>query len=308
MVGFPPDDPPHPGGAASHAAASWSRPRCAWSGSRSAASERHRPARWCNGASSRRSDAERSRRGEARARAERGRRRAGRRLWHQARARAAGRPRPRRWRHAVHGSHLADGGVHPAASAARRRSAERHAAVPRRRGGDRRRHPCAHALLLAARLPAVDHWGFDGRVHRGELVVQRRYAAPLLRVLASLFADRFPIARMRLVDAYRGDDDLSVAANNTSAFNCRPVAGTSHWSEHAYGRAIDLNPVQNPYVTAGGRVTPPAAGPYADRSRRAPGTIHGGDATVRAFASIGWGWGGLWHAAKDYQHFSASGR
>jgi len=158
------------------------------------------------------------------------------------------------------------------------------------------------------RLLTVDHWGFDGRVHRGELVVQRRYAAPLLRVLASLFADRFPIARMRLVDAYRGDDDLSVAANNTSAFNCRPVAGTSHWSEHAYGRAIDLNPVQNPYVTAGGRVTPPAAGPYADRSRRAPGTIHGGDATVRAFASIGWGWGGLWHAAKDYQHFSASGR
>jgi D-alanyl-D-alanine carboxypeptidase len=158
------------------------------------------------------------------------------------------------------------------------------------------------------RLLTVEHWGFDGRVHRGELVVHRRYAPALLRVLARLFADRFPIARMRLVDAYRGDDDRSVAANNTSAFNCRPVAGTSHWSEHAYGRAIDLNPVQNPYVTASGRVTPPAAGPYADRGRRAPGMVHDGDATVRAFASIGWGWGGHWHGAKDYQHFSASGR
>ncbi|HEX6678892.1 MAG TPA: M15 family metallopeptidase [Actinomycetes bacterium] len=162
--------------------------------------------------------------------------------------------------------------------------------------------------LSELRLLTVDHWGFDGRVHRGELVVQRRYAPAVLRVLARLFADRFPIARMRLVDAYRGDDDRSVAANNTSAFNCRPVAGTRHWSEHAYGRAIDLDPVQNPYVTAGGRVTPPAAGPFADRGRRAPGMVHDGDATVRAFAAIGWGWGGHWRGAKDYQHFSASGR
>ncbi len=86
-----------------------------------------------------------------------------------------------------------------------------------------------------------------------------------------------------------------------------PVAGTSRWSEHAYGRAIDVNPVQNPYV-AGRHVSPPAGRRYADRARRAPGMIHAGDAVVRAFAAAGWGWGGAWRTARDYQHFSASGR
>ena len=98
-----------------------------------------------------------------------------------------------------------------------------------------------------------------------------------------------------------------MAANNTSAFNCRPVAGTSRWSEHAYGRAIDVNPVQNPYV-AGRHVSPPAGRRYADRAGRAPGMIRAGDAVVRAFAAAGWGWGGAWRTARDYQHFSASGR
>ena len=160
------------------------------------------------------------------------------------------------------------------------------------------------------RLLTVDHWGFDRRVHRGELVVHRRYAQAVVRVAGRLFASRYPVARMRLVDAYQGDDDRSMAANNTSAFNCRPVAGTRRWSEHAYGGAIDLNPWQNPYVTAGGRVSPPEGRPYANRARRALGMVHEGDATVRAFGSIGWGWGGRWRwrSAKDYQHFSASGR
>jgi poly-gamma-glutamate synthesis protein (capsule biosynthesis protein) len=96
--------------------------------------------------------------------------------------------------------------------------------------------------LADLRLVTVDHWGFDRRVHRGELVVHRRYAQAVVRVAGMLFAGRYPIARMRLADAYQGDDDRSMAANNTSAFNCRPVAGTRRWSEHAYGRAIDLNP------------------------------------------------------------------
>jgi hypothetical protein len=99
-----------------------------------------------------------------------------------------------------------------------------------------------------------------------------------------------------------------MAANNTSAFNCRFVSGTARWSEHAYGRAIDINPVQNPYVSSSGRASPPAGAAYVDRSRRAPGMIHAGDAVVRAFAAVGWGWGGSWRGVKDYQHFSASGR
>jgi hypothetical protein len=161
--------------------------------------------------------------------------------------------------------------------------------------------------LADLRLLRLDHWGFDRRVHRGELMVHRDQARRVLGAMERLFRLGYPIRRMRLVDDYRADDDRSMAANNTSAFNCRPVAGTSRWSEHAYGRAIDVNPVQNPYVV-GRHVSPPAGRRYADRARRAPGMIHAGDAVVRAFAAAGWGWGGAWRTARDYQHFSASGR
>jgi hypothetical protein len=158
------------------------------------------------------------------------------------------------------------------------------------------------------RLLRIDHWGFDGRVHRGELVVHRDHARRILKVMEQLFRARYPIQRLRLVDAYRGDDDRSMAANNTSAFNCRRVSGTRIWSEHAYGRAIDVNPLRNPYVTRGGRVSPPAGRPYANRSGRARGMIHSGDQVVRAFAAAGWEWGGNWSGARDYQHFSSTGR
>ena len=120
--------------------------------------------------------------------------------------------------------------------------------------------------------------GLDGRVHRGELIVHRDHARRILVVLEKLFKARYPIQRLRLVDAYRADDDRSMAANNTSGFNCRRVSGSSRWSD-AFGRAIDLNPLRNPYVTRGGRVSPPAGRPYADRGRRAAGMI-GGDAVV----------------------------
>jgi poly-gamma-glutamate synthesis protein (capsule biosynthesis protein) len=117
---------------------------------------------------------------------------------------------------------------------------------------------------------------------------------------------------MRLVDDFRGDDDLSMAANNTSGFNCRRVAGTDSWSAHAYGAAIDVNPVQNPYVTRSS-VAPPAGSPFAaiDRSAGASvpvGGIRAGDVVVRAFARIGWEWGGSWPTSKDYQHFFAPRR
>jgi hypothetical protein len=158
------------------------------------------------------------------------------------------------------------------------------------------------------RLLRLDHWGFDRRVHRGELVVHRDQARRVLGVMERLFRLGYPIRRMRLVDIYRADDDRSMAANNTSAFNCRRVSGSSRWSEHAFGRAIDVNPLRNPYVTSGGRVSPPAGRPYANRARRAAGMIHGGDAVVRAFAAAGWRWGGYWSGSKDYQHFSSTGR
>jgi D-alanyl-D-alanine carboxypeptidase len=157
------------------------------------------------------------------------------------------------------------------------------------------------------RLLTVDHWGFDGEVHRGRLVVNRDVAAGMLELMRSLYRLHFPIRQMRLVDAYGADDHRSMDADNTSAFNCRTVAGTSHWSEHAYGRAIDVNPIENPYVTDSGYVSPPAGARFADRSLRARGLIHRGGPVVDAFAEAGWKWGGAWVGTKDYQHFSTSG-
>jgi hypothetical protein len=157
------------------------------------------------------------------------------------------------------------------------------------------------------RLLGLDHWGYDGLVKRGRLIVHERAAGKIREVFERLFEAHFPIRRMRLIDAYGGSDDRSLRANNTSAFNCRFVAGTTRWSMHAYGLAIDINPVQNPYV-AGTHVSPPAGEEYVDRSRRAKGMIHGGDKVVRAFARVGWEWGGYWTYPKDYQHFSSTGR
>jgi hypothetical protein len=158
------------------------------------------------------------------------------------------------------------------------------------------------------RLLSVTHWGFDGRVKRGSLVVHEDVAADVLSALRRLYRIRFPIRRMVLVDRYRASDFASIEADNTSAFNCRYVAGTTRWSEHAYGRAIDINPIENPYVGSDGSVEHEASEPYVDRSRRRKGMIVAGDPVVRAFASIGWGWGGYWSGSKDYQHFSSSGR
>jgi hypothetical protein len=158
------------------------------------------------------------------------------------------------------------------------------------------------------RLLTLTHWGFDGEVHRGRLVVNRDAAAAMLGAMRVLFHLHYPIRQMRLVDSFGADDHRSMAADNTSAFNCRFVAGSGGvWSEHAYGRALDLNPLENPYVTESGYVSPPAGAPYADRSRRAKGLIHRGGPVVDAFAAAGWEWGGNWPWPRDYQHFSATG-
>jgi hypothetical protein len=160
--------------------------------------------------------------------------------------------------------------------------------------------------LRDLRLVRVTRWGFDSRAHRGRLIVERHQARGILHVMRVLYRHRYPIRRMRLVDAYGSDDHRSMAADNTSAFNCRFVAGTGRWSAHAYGLAIDLNPVENPYVS-GGHVSPPAGARFADRSSQAPGVIHRHGFVVRAFRRIGWEWGGNWSSPKDYQHFSATG-
>lgn len=178
------------------------------------------------------------------------------------------------------------------------------AAMTAASGSWRRGCPVALADLW---LVEVDHWGFDGAVHRGRLVAHRAHARALVGVFGELFAARFAIERMEPVDRYGADDHRSMAANNTSAFNCREVSGRPGvWSQHAYGLALDLNPVQNPYVS-GTWVSPPAGAPFASR-RPAPGLVVARGPVVRAFARAGWSWGGLWRGAQDYQHFSANGR
>jgi hypothetical protein len=157
------------------------------------------------------------------------------------------------------------------------------------------------------RLVRLTYLGFDGEVHHGRLVVHRRWADEIVEVFRRLYRREFPIRRIRLVDRYGGDDRESMRHDNTSAFNCRYVAGTTVWSQHAYGRAIDVNPVENPYVD-GSYVSPPNGEPYADRSDVRPGMIFERDLVWRAFHRIGWEWGGTWSSAQDYQHFSANGR
>jgi hypothetical protein len=168
-------------------------------------------------------------------------------------------------------------------------------------------HRGCPVALRDLRLLTLTRWGFDGKQHIGRLVVHRDVAGELVRAFRALYADRFPIRRMLLVDAYGASDFRSIEADNTSALNCRFVDGTTRWSEHASGLAIDINPIENPYVS-GGRTSHAASRTYLDRARHRPGMAFEGGTLVRAFDAIGWGWGGRWTSAQDYQHFSATGR
>jgi hypothetical protein len=165
--------------------------------------------------------------------------------------------------------------------------------------------PVAPSALRRVRLT---YWGFDGHAHTGALIVNESSVRDIVVVFRRLYRARFPIRRMRPIDAYGGSDERSLAADNTSAFNCRYVVGPGprRWSQHAYGLAIDVNPVENPYVE-GGRVHPRSGRAYLDRSKVRPGMAVRGGLLVRAFSAVGWQWGGRWAGTPDYQHFSATG-
>lgn len=164
------------------------------------------------------------------------------------------------------------------------------------------------------RLLTLPYRDFSGTAKLGRLIVHRRVAADVRDVFVQVFKDKsFAIARMDLVDAFNGDDDASMAANNTSAYNCRKAAGSKRLSSHAQGIAIDVNPLINPFVWKKG--TSPSGGAAWDTptERKAaagqqPGLITADSAITRAFKAKGWGWGGDWKSSRDYQHFSADGR
>lgn len=195
---------------------------------------------------------------------------------------------------------------------------------------------------------ALSHWGFDGRPRAGELVVHKELALTTLRIFSDLFADLFPIERMERIEKYDGSDDLSMAANNTSAFNCREITGKpGFWSKHSCGMAIDVNPLQNPYIAPNPSVLqamgwdgseekatflrrsgydgpspaltfctlrpedcivlPPAAAARSIRSRVAPGMLLPESRAARAFTERGFDWGGAWQRLLDYHHFEYVG-
>ncbi len=166
--------------------------------------------------------------------------------------------------------------------------------------------PVGPAALRRLRVSFVR---FDGEAHTGELVVAARVVRDVRSVFRILYQARFPIRRMRPISVYEADDDRSAVADNTSAFNCRyaVASGPKRWSAHAYGEAIDVNDVENPYVL-GARVIPPAGRRYLRRSPYRSGMAVPGGVLVRAFASVGWLWGGGWSGSPDWQHFSSNGR
>ncbi|WP_248959647.1 M15 family metallopeptidase [Sphaerisporangium perillae] len=157
------------------------------------------------------------------------------------------------------------------------------------------------------RKVTMTYWGFDKKAHTGDLIVSSAVTDDVVAVFGQLYEWRFPIARMEPVDVYKGSDSDSIDAANTSAFNCRRATGSSNWSKHSYGKAIDLNPRENPWVEPDGSVSHDNAKPFATRPLRKPGVINPDDRVVRLFEKYGWEWGGYFNGAKDYQHFSKGG-
>lgn len=190
----------------------------------------------------------------------------------------------------------------------------------------------------------LTHWGFNGQIKVGELVVHRKLTMPTLHTFADLFAARYPIEKMELIENYDASDDRSMEANNSSAFNCRDITGKPGvFSKHSYGGAIDINPLQNPYIaprsaslktmgwdTIEGKeeflrrngyntaspvlsfctdrpndclVFPEIGREYIDRSKKVPGYLQTDSAAVNAFTNQGFVWGGSWSSLLDYQHF-----
>ena len=152
------------------------------------------------------------------------------------------------------------------------------------------------------RAVELDHVDFGGRHRRGTLVVHSDVVDQVTVVFSRLYGTRYPIASLAPIDVFAGDDNASMAANNTSAFNCRPLTGGQSWSQHSYGTAIDINPIQNPYI-ASGVVLPPLGIDFIDRSIYHPAMIRPADVVTTAFGDLGWRWGGDFRSLKDHQHF-----
>lgn len=148
----------------------------------------------------------------------------------------------------------------------------------------------------------ISYYGFDNKTHIGEMIVNRKVVNDVLSIFKELYDIRYPIEKIKLIDEYGGDDELSMEDNNTSCFCYRKVQGTKSLSNHAKGMAIDINPLYNPYIE-GENISPASAVAYADRSLKQKYQISKNDDIYKIFAKYGWSWGGDWKSKKDYQHF-----
>jgi len=159
--------------------------------------------------------------------------------------------------------------------------------------------PFGHDALTYLTITYAD---FDDESRVGHMIVAAEIGEEVLDIFRELYAIRFPIYQMRLIDYFDADDNLSLAANNSSAFNFRYIAGTTTISRHGFGMAIDINPIQNPYIR-GETILPATGAAYLDRDNVRPGMIVKDCPVYTAFTSRGWIWGGDWTTPRDYHHF-----
>ena len=163
--------------------------------------------------------------------------------------------------------------------------------------------------LQDLRYLQVTHKNFSGREQRGEIIVHKDVAVEVKQIFKELYEIGYPIRKMKLVSDYKGSDWQSIEADNTSAFNCRKATGSKNWSKHSYGKAIDLNSIENPYISRSGHISHKASQQYRKRvhkkhSSADKAVLLKNDKAVRIFKKHGWKWGGDWSGVKDYQHFS----
>ncbi|RRS30265.1 MAG: hypothetical protein P794_07910 [Epsilonproteobacteria bacterium (ex Lamellibrachia satsuma)] len=163
--------------------------------------------------------------------------------------------------------------------------------------------------LQDLRYVQVSYHDFKGRERRGELVVHKDVAYEVTEIFKALYKIQYPIRQMRLVSDYRGSDWQSIEADNTSAFNCRKATGSKKWSKHSYGKAIDINPVENPYISRSGRISHKASLKYRKRIHQKPAytdkaVLLKNDEATNIFQRYNWKWGGNFKGIKDYQHFA----
>ena len=155
----------------------------------------------------------------------------------------------------------------------------------------------------------IKHIDFNGKDQMGEMIVHKEVSEEVTKIFQALYDANYPINKMRLVSDYKGSDWESIEADNTSAFNCRKATGSKKFSKHSYGKAIDINPIENPYIFKSGKSSHTASAPFLKRKRTgnsAPqkAMLLPNDKATKIFRKYGWKWGGDWSGVKDYQHFS----